>query len=75
MATRKTGKLSKEGLLKDLKALGLEHGDVVLMHSNLRTLASVKEILAAPDGGMRRPRACRAQRVENTAGQVRTSGV
>jgi len=52
MATKKTGKLSKEGLVKDLEALGLEYGDVVMMHSNLRALASVKEILAAPDGGM-----------------------
>ncbi len=52
MATTKTGKLSKEGLIEDLKALGLEKGDIVLLHSNLRALASVKEILAAPDGGM-----------------------
>lgn len=45
--------LSKEGLSDDLRALGIESGDVVLVHSNLRALAPVKQILAAPDGGMR----------------------
>ena len=53
MTSKKTAKLTKEGLVKDLKALGLEAGDIVLMHSNLRALASVKEILAAPEGGMK----------------------
>ncbi len=45
--------LSREGLVEDLRALGLKTGDVVLMHSDLRSLAPVRQILAAPDGGMR----------------------
>jgi len=46
-------RLSKEGLVEDLRALGLREGDAVLVHSNLRSLAPVRQILAAPDGGMR----------------------
>ena len=46
-------RLSKEGLVDDLRALGLKTGDAVLVHSNLRSLAPVKQILAAPEGGMR----------------------
>jgi aminoglycoside 3-N-acetyltransferase len=44
--------LTRDRLVSDLKNLGLEKGDVVLMHSNLRALAPVKQILAAPEGGM-----------------------
>ena len=45
--------LSKEAILEGLKALGLKRGDIVFMHSNLRALGTVREIIAAPDGGMK----------------------
>ena len=44
--------LSKATIVEGLTALGLQRGDVVMMHSNLRALAPVREIVAAPDGGM-----------------------
>jgi len=45
--------LSKEAIVGALTALGLKRGDVVLMHSDLRSLAPVRQIVAAPDGGMK----------------------
>lgn len=45
--------LSKEAILEGLKALGLKRGDIVFMHSNLRALGKIREIVTAPDGGMK----------------------
>lgn len=45
--------LSRENIVRGLQGLGLKRGDVVMMHSDLRTLAGAREALAAPDGGMR----------------------
>ena len=45
--------LSKKVLAGDLRALGLREGDLVVMHSDLTAVAPVRQILAAPDGGMR----------------------
>ena len=53
MVTTKAGGLGRDRLIEDLRALGVESDDTVLLHSNLRALAPVKEILAAPDGGMK----------------------
>jgi len=44
--------LNKENIVKGLADLGLKRGDVVLMHSDLRSLARPRELLAAPDAGM-----------------------
>ena len=44
---------SRESMIAGLKALGLKRGDCVLMHSDLRSLAQPREVLAAGDqGGM-----------------------
>ncbi|MCY3023860.1 MAG: AAC(3) family N-acetyltransferase [Planctomycetota bacterium] len=43
---------SKDGLLSDLRRLGIAPGDVLLIHSNLRSIGSVKELIKAPDTGM-----------------------
>jgi len=43
---------SKDGLLSDLRKLGVESGDILLIHSAANTLASVKDLVKAPDTGM-----------------------
>jgi aminoglycoside 3-N-acetyltransferase len=43
---------SREGLLSDLRRLGIVPNDVLLIHSAANTIASVKDLMRAPDTGM-----------------------
>ncbi|MGD0093722.1 MAG: AAC(3) family N-acetyltransferase [Planctomycetota bacterium] len=43
---------SKDGLLSDLRKLGVESNDVLLIHSAANTLGSARDLLKAPDTGM-----------------------
>ncbi len=44
---------TKEALASDLRALGLAGGDVVLMHSNASVIGPARQMVKAPDTGMR----------------------
>jgi len=43
---------SKDGLLSDLRALGVEPGDVLLLHSAINMLGRARDMVRAPDTGM-----------------------
>ncbi len=44
---------TKEILVRDLRELGLESGDTVVMHSNAGSLGPARQMVKAPDTGMR----------------------
>ena len=43
---------SRDGLLSDLRALGVEPGDVLLLHSAIATIGRARDMVRAPDTGM-----------------------
>ncbi len=45
--------LSKDSLLGGLRELGVKSGDVLMIHSAASSIGSIKELIKAPDTGMR----------------------
>lgn len=53
MSPEAVAPFSRENLLAGLRALGVRAGDMLLIHSAANSVGSIKELMKAPDTGMR----------------------